>query len=195
MAIATPVKASVRLQFIDNIRWAIIVLVIFHHSAVTYSHVGSWFYNEGPKPGLLPIVLMASFLAFNQAYFMGFLFFIAGYFAAPSLDRKGPVAFIRDRLIRLGLPSLFFMLVIYPWIVYWLLRVFYQPERPTMLAVYPTFLTSGAVFSASGPMWFAIALLIFCMVYGVIRSSSNAGQTKPATDSFPVLPGHIMSQQ
>lgn len=185
---ATP--ASSRLQFIDNIRWTLIVLVIFHHSAVTYSHVGSWFYNESPRPGLWPTLIMATFLSFNQAYFMGLLFFIAGYFAAPSFDRKGFRKFIRDRFIRLGLPSLLFMLVIYPWIVNWLLRVFYQPERATVRAIYPSFLLSGRFLGASGPMWFTVALLIFCLVYGVLRSIVIVRPPAAVTISRPTVPGH-----
>jgi glucan biosynthesis protein C len=191
MAIAIPATpASSRLQFIDNIRWTMIVLVVFHHSAVTYSHVGSWFYNESPRPELWPTLLMATFLSFNQAYFMGFLFFIAGYFAAPSFDRKGFRKFIRDRLVRLGLPSLLFILVIYPWIVYWLLRVFYQPDRPTVRAAYPSFLLSGRFLSASGPMWFAIALLIFCLVYGAVRSLIPKQPHPVVTAAGSTVPGH-----
>lgn len=181
-------RSSPRLQFIDNIRWAMIVLVIFHHSAVTYSHVGSWFYNEVPTPGLLPRVLMATFLAFNQAYFMGLLFLIAGYFAAPSLDRKGSAAFIRDRLVRLGIPSLLFMLVIYPLIVYWMLRDFYEPSRPAVWEVYPSFIASGKVLSASGPMWFALALLIFCITYGLFRASPAARWRIAQATAYPSLP-------
>ena len=86
-AIEAPVRAE-RLQFIDNIRWVLIALVIVHHSAVTYSHLGSWYYMDGPKPGLLTTLILAAFLSFNQAYFMGFLFLIAAYFAAPAFDRE-----------------------------------------------------------------------------------------------------------
>lgn len=191
MAVAAPTTpGSSRLQFIDDIRWIMIVLVVFHHSAVTYSHVGSWFYNESPRPGLWPTLIMATFLSFNQAYFMGLLFFIAGYFAAPSFDRKGFTRFIRDRFVRLGLPSLLFMLVIYPWIVYWLLRVFYQPERPSVRASYRSFLLSGRFLSASGPMWFTVALLIFCLVYGAIRSIVRTNTRSAKTSSDSAVPGH-----
>ena len=47
---------------------------------------------------------MAIFIDINQAYFMGLLFLISGYFSPQSLDRKGPARFVRDRLIRLGIP-------------------------------------------------------------------------------------------
>ena len=161
--------AANRLQFIDNIRWALIVLVIIHHSAVTYSHVGSWYYNEGPAPGLATTLILATFLTFNQAYFMGFLFLIAGYFVPAAFDRKGFGKFVRDRAFRLGVPSLLYMLVIHPVIVYWLLRDFYEPGRPPLWKAYGPFILSGRVLTATGPMWFAVALLFFCAAYALFR--------------------------
>jgi glucan biosynthesis protein C len=161
MATTVPnIGTANRLQFIDNIRWALIVLVIIHHSAVTYSHVGSWYYNESPAPGFATTLILATFLTFNQAYFMGFLFLIAGYFVPAAFDRKGFGKFVRDRAFRLGVPSLLYMLVIHPVIVYWLLRDFYEPGRPPLWKAYWPFLASGRVLSATGPMWFAVALLL-----------------------------------
>jgi hypothetical protein len=43
--------------------------------------------------------------------------------------------------IGLGLPSLLFMLVIHPVIVYWLLRDFYEPSRPPLWKAYGPFLS------------------------------------------------------
>jgi fucose 4-O-acetylase-like acetyltransferase len=178
------------LLFIDNIRWMLIVLVICHHAAVTYSHVGGWYYVDGPKPGLIATSLFATFETFNQAYFMGFLFLIAGYFVPRAFDSKGAALFLRDRAARLGLPSLFFMLVIHPFTVYWLLRTFDDPGISPLTEAYGGFLGSGRFLSATGPMWFAVALLIFCTIYAGMRW---VGPTKPAVeDPAPAswLPGH-----
>jgi glucans biosynthesis protein C len=101
----TPIATGTRLHFIDNIRWLLIVLVICHHAAVTYSHIGGGYYLDGPKPGLATTFLFATFETFNQAYFMGLLFFIAGYFAPRAFDAKGFSHFLRDRAIRLGIPN------------------------------------------------------------------------------------------
>ena len=35
-----------RLLYIDNLRWVMIMLVVSMHAAVTYSHLGSWYYME-----------------------------------------------------------------------------------------------------------------------------------------------------
>jgi fucose 4-O-acetylase-like acetyltransferase len=187
---STPAATGTRLTFIDNIRWMLIVLVICHHAAVTYSHVGGWYYLDGPKPGISTTFLFATFETFNQAYFMGFLFLIAGYFVPRAFDTKGAGRFLRDRAARLGLPALFFMLVIHPFTVYWLLRTFDDPGIPSLSEAYGRFLLSGKVLSATGPMWFAVALLIFCIIYAGLRL---LGRPKPAMEepvALSALPGH-----
>ncbi len=187
----TPAATGTRLLFVDNIRWVLIVLVICHHAAVTYSHVGSWYYLDGPKPPLVTGFLLGTFETFNQAYFMGFLFLIAGYFVPGAYDAKGAGRFLRDRAIRLGIPSAFFMLVIDPVIVYWLLRNFYEPSRPSLTSVYGRFLSSGGFLGASGPMWFAVALLIFCTVYAGVRIFSPGTPSDRDQAKWTSLPGHI----
>ena len=166
---ASDVATQNRVLFVDNIRWALIVVVICHHGAVTYSHVGGWYYLDGPKPGLVTTGLFATLETFDQAFFMGLLFLLAGYFVPRAFDKKGFGRFVRDRAIRLGIPSLFFMLVIHPFTVYWLLHNYADPSIPSLPGAYEGFLASGKVLSATGPMWFAVALLIFCIVYGGVR--------------------------
>ena len=85
-----PHPAKTRLDFIDNLRWVMIVLVVSMHAAVTYSHLGSWYFMEDPKPGQLVMVLFAYYQMSLQAFFMGFLFLIAGYFVLTSLFLVAP---------------------------------------------------------------------------------------------------------
>lgn len=164
-----PQSNSTRLDFIDNLRWVIIVFVVSMHAAVTYSHLGSWYFMEDPKPELGPLLMFATYQTFLQAFFMGLLFFIAGYFVPSAFERKGPGRFLRDRAMRLGVPSLFFMLVVQPVTVYWLLRDFADPSRPSLRQAYLPYLSSGRFLGGSGPMWFALALLLFSAVYALVR--------------------------
>jgi len=181
-------RAKPRLAFIDNIRWVLIVLVVSIHAAVTYSHVGSWYWMEDPKPGRTVLLIFAGYEFYLQSFFMGLLFFIAGYFVPGALQRKGLAAFLRDRCIRLGAPSLFYMLLIQPVTVYWLLRVFADPGRPPLSRAYLPYITSGRFLSGSGPMWFALALLIFSVVYGIARGFKPVAE--PQNSERP-LPGNL----
>ena len=118
-----PAVAPARLVFIDNLRWLMIVLVITMHAAVTYSNMGRWYYNEKAQLGLASRLFFTTYQVWLQAFFMGFLFFIAGYFVPPAFDRKGPARFLRDRAVRLGIPSVLYMFLIGPATIYYLLGV------------------------------------------------------------------------
>src|SRR5579862_7999336 len=92
--------------YIDRLRSAMTMLVIFHHTAITYGAMGGWFYHERKTSGAPSSLLLTLFCATNQAYFMGFFFLLAGFFTPGSLERKGYRRFIIDRFLRLGLPLL-----------------------------------------------------------------------------------------
>jgi len=111
-------KAPARLLYIDNLRWVMIMLVVSMHAAVTYSHLGSWYYMEDTPVSVAETGIFATYQATLQSFFMGFLFFIAGYFVPGAYDKKGAAKFIRDRAFRLGLPLLFFVFVLQPIAIY-----------------------------------------------------------------------------
>ncbi len=64
--------------YIDRLRSVMTVLVILHHTAITYGAVGGWFCNELDPSDSLSSMLLTLFCATNQAYFMGFFFLLAG---------------------------------------------------------------------------------------------------------------------
>lgn len=142
---------------------------------------------EDPKPGLGMIVAFATYQTFLQAFFMGLLFFIAGYFVPAAFARKGFGKFLRDRAVRLGVPSLFFMLIVQPVTVYWLVRDFADPSRTSLRQAYWPYLSSGRFLGGSGPMWFAVALLLFNVVYGLVRV---IWRESPTIDPGAPLPHH-----
>jgi surface polysaccharide O-acyltransferase-like enzyme len=98
---------------------------------------------------------------------MGFLFLISGYFVARAYDKKGPVKFISDRFVRLGIPTLIYMLIISPLNNYVILG--YRWDRPAFIKYYIDYILSLDFLGESGPLWFAFALLLFNCVYVLIR--------------------------
>jgi peptidoglycan/LPS O-acetylase OafA/YrhL len=176
-----------RLDYIDNLRWAMIVLVIGLHAAVTYSHLGSWYYNAPESPGPLTTLLLALFELHLQGFFMGFMFLLAGYFVPAAYDRKGFGRFLWDRFLRLGVPALVYMLAIHPLTGFYLLK--WWDADVDFPSAYAGFVSSGHFLSASGPMWFALALLFFCAVYALIRriSSASLGVAAPSRPGLGAL--------
>ena len=155
-----------RLLYIDYIRLLVIVFVVVQHIAVTYTGMGSWYYKEGAPLDVFTMIGFAFYESMTQGYFMGLLFLIAGYFVPRAYDSKGFGRFIKERLIRLGVPSLIYMLVINPLIVYFLLGYGAQMDY---VRFYAGYFTTLSVFSGSGPLWFAVALLVFALVYALVR--------------------------
>jgi hypothetical protein len=146
-----------------------IILVVMVHAAVTYSGVGSWYYIEGGKADTISTIIFIFFQSFTQAYFMGVLFLVAGYFVPAAYDRKGFTRFVRDRLIRLGLPALLYMLIIHPFISYVILGLYWIEPKPLFLSFYRQYILSFDFIGGSGPLWFALALLIFSVIYATVR--------------------------
>jgi glucan biosynthesis protein C len=157
-----------RLAWIDQLRTLAIVLVVNMHACVTYSHVGSWYVMEGPEPPLVNKVVFLFWQGHLQSFFMGILFLLAGYFADGSLRRRGPAGFVRERLVRLGLPTLLYMLAIQPLIVFVINAD--GDAYGSLAGVYMRYLVTGRFLAGSGPMWFAAALLIFSAALAGWRS-------------------------
>lgn len=172
-----PVAPStrIRLHWVDNLRVWLTILVLAHHCALTYGNIPLWFYSEpaaDPTGGLLDLLVII-----NQTFFMGAFFFLSGLFVPRSIDRRGPGAFSRDRLVRLGLPLLGFLILLRPLagLYGWLT----MPDRPNFGMHY--LLTWDA-----GPTWFLEVLIVFSLAYAVIiavrpRSTPDAGAVPAGT--------------
>jgi hypothetical protein len=160
-----------------------ILLVLSMHAADTYSPFGSWYFTDRPTdPDTGTVLTFAIYQSFLQAFFMALLFFISGCFASPALQRKGRVRFARDRSVRLGLPTLLYMLVIGPLTQYFLSHTWGDGG---FLHQWVVHLQDGEWLSNTGPMWFCAALLIFSLLYAALPA---AGDSVPGPAA--PLPGH-----
>ncbi len=161
-----------REYYVDNLRTMVIMLVVMLHLAVTYSSLGRWYYNEQIYRGFSSQVFFATFQMFTQSFSMGLMFLLAGYFTPASYDRKGFGRFVTDRFKRLGLPSLLYLLVITPFICWIMVPT---PEFTRGAATFGEFyrnyiFSGGYEFLGVGPMWFAVALLGFSIIYALVRA-------------------------
>ena len=160
-----------RLSFIDNLRILLITLVILLHLSVTYGGIGGWYYKEG-QPDTISFVVLTWNNGTNQAFFMGCLFLISGYFTPGSYDRKGPWGFLRDRLLRLGIPMLCYDFVIGPLLAYPLIWVGSLDVEGTYLDFLAGYYSSFHL--GTGPLWFVETLLIFAVLYVLWRHLTKA---------------------
>ena len=145
--------------YIDCLRSLMIALVVLLHTALTYGGSGLWFYHELRPSTALSSEILTLFAATNQAYFMGFLFLLAGYFTPGSLERKGYARFLSDRFLRLGLPLLTFGLILGPLTVAMVTAAEGKGFWSTFVRLW-----NHRQF-INGPLWFNQALLIFSVAY------------------------------
>jgi glucans biosynthesis protein C len=177
-----------RIYFVDYLRGALVTLVILHHTAITYGGSGSFYYTETATDPLAALVLTL-FTNFNQAWFLGCFFLISGYFSPASFDRKGPRQFLRDRLIRLGIPLLVFFFVLNPITVY--IAFSHLPASQVVAAGFTLPLTFNWQFFVNsvgtGPLWFVEMLFIFEFGYALWRIArrGNADAQRGKERPFP----------
>ena len=100
---------------------------------------GGWAYTPSNPAEVMPWIW--HFFSVNAAFFMGLFFLISGYFVPASYDKQGASIFVQKKLIRLGIPLL---------VMGGLLSVL-----------------SGKF--EIGHMWYIESLLVFCLLYALIR--------------------------
>ena len=160
---------------IGRLRAGLTALVVAHHAVLAYHPYappapaalagGSQAWQAFPVVDPHKWVGWALFVGFNDVFFMALMFFVSGLFVWDSLGRKGSGRFMRDRLIRLGVPFVLFAAVLAP------------------LAYAPAYLQSAARASSSyleqwlhlsnwpaGPAWFLWMLLAFGLVAAAVHA-------------------------
>lgn len=182
LELANQKPRKTRLFFIDNLRIFLISLIVLHHLSITYGHAGMWYYLEG-RPDDITRLIVTLFTAVNQAYFLGFFYLISGYFTPGSYDRKGSWPFLKDRLLRLGIPLLFYIIFID------LIVKYAVASRLGDIPIsFGQFL--GQYFGnyrslGTGPLWFIEVLLIFTFFYLAWRLLVKPSVTPPQRDGKP----------
>jgi len=175
-----------RLLFVDNIRVFLTILVILHHLMITYSGTGRWYYNEGGADAFTGFA-GGWFCSINQAYFMGLFLLISAYFVPGSYDRKGAGRFLKDRLIRLGIPLAVFSWVLHPLFMYVGLVLAADLRMSFWRFIATEYFTKyGEPVIGAGPLWFVEVLLIFSLVYVLWRLVVRSRPASPVVETrFP----------
>ncbi|MBR5763649.1 MAG: acyltransferase [Bacteroidaceae bacterium] len=128
-----------RYHYLDNLKVALTVLVIFHHGGIAYGDGGGWAYTPSNPDEFMPWIW--HFFSTNAAFFMGLFFMISGYFVPRSYDLQGFGTFIGKKAMRLLIPT----------------------------AVITLLFSLGSHQLEVGHTWFLESLFLFCLIYALIR--------------------------
>ena len=172
-----------RLYSIDHLRAALTILVVLHHVALVYGASSPFYYMNPPFNDLLAFRALLVFVLVNQSWFMGAFFLFAGYFTPGSYDRKGQAAFLKDRLLRLGIPVAVFFLVLQPLS---LIGLYLEPvPQIAEPLTWPNYSQMYQYLVGLGPTWFLVLLLVFGFGYAGWRSWRAKQTVRPADASSP----------
>ena len=149
-----------RVLFIDQIKAVMIALVIAQHVLLAVLIPGVWFGIHIPSDGSahpLFIGISSWLLYFFNTFFMYMLFLISGYFVPRSVHKKGVTRYLKERLLRIGIPFAFGLLLI-------------NSSSLLLGRLSPGSATADMPwrdlpFNQLGVMWFLVVLFAFDLLY------------------------------
>ena len=155
--------AASRLTYLDNLKVLLIAGIIAIHGLLGYaSTVEVWTYTELREVSLAPVTEAVLFVVAAPfgLFLIALLFLVAGLLTPPSLERKGTRRFVLDRLLRLGVPFVVYVLVVQPVLNYAL-------QRRVGVALGSFWEAYGGPERRldTGPLWFVGVLLVFSLGY------------------------------
>lgn len=169
---------SSRVSYIDNLRTITVSLLIIYHLAMAYNTWGeaNYIFFEGVKP-------IASIVVFISPWFMPLMFLLAGIGAFYSLKKRNYKAFIKERLIKLGIPLIFGLLVLNPILSYVadLTHNGYLGNYFNHYGIYFSRVTDLSGYDGGftlGHLWFiAVLIVISILSCGIIKILSGITST------------------
>lgn len=145
---------------LDNIRWATVLLVLVYHVFYLFNNVGIF----GGIGALSDVQYQDALLYFVYPWFMVLLFLIAGISARYALQRRSHAQFLRERTVKLLVPSTVGLFVFH-----WIAGCFYLKTSGAWDSIpvwlrYPIMAVSG-----TGPLWFIQLLWLFSVLLVLVR--------------------------
>jgi fucose 4-O-acetylase-like acetyltransferase len=167
-----PVTRS-RLAYADNLKVVLGAGVIVAHATMAWTGLDTWVLTEPSVGEPLKTVLVLAELV-GALFGMALFFLIAGAFTPASVVRKGLARFLADRTVRLGVPTVFFALVLSPLVEY------VDSDNVGWDRGFGAFVLRTWWPPVPGPTWFLAVLLLFSTVYSVTRTwwPARAGRTR-----------------
>ncbi|MCB1275272.1 acyltransferase family protein [Prosthecobacter sp.] len=167
-----------RLYFLDNIRSFITIWVVVLHGAIIYMEYGvDWYPVVDQQRSLFFSIL----IMLVEPTLMTAMFFIAAYFALPSIAARGSRAFLKSKLLRIGVPWVLGVVLVTPPVDYLILLAAKSPTG------WFEFCTSEywRLHYHQGPYWFLGVLLVFFLVFSLVWQGSHWLRTPPERISIP----------
>lgn len=144
-----------RKNYLDNIRWITVILVLIYHVPYLFNNVGA-LGGVGTQRCFTP---MNTIMYLVYPWFMVLLFLVAGISTRYALQKRTAKAFLKERARKLLVPS-----TLGPFVLHWItgylnLKIGGALELMPSFIVYPVSVSSGI-----GPLWFIQLLFVFSLL-------------------------------
>ncbi|MBW0116286.1 acyltransferase family protein [Pseudonocardia abyssalis] len=168
---------------LDALRTVLVAWVIAGHALMGYSAVGGWAYDEVHEVTFTPAaeLVLVALLGPTGLFVIGVFFFVSGLLTESALARHGAGAYVRSRMLRLGLPWAASALLVWPasvWLAYTA-----AGRDVSFLWV----LTHRQPLLDSGSLWFALVLLVYSVAFAAWYRLSGP----PAAAPRPLTAAHL----
>ena len=165
---------------LDNLRVFVIMLVLLLHASISYmAFAPQWWYVLDPVRSMA----FTGLVLLIDVPIMLIMFFLAGYFTYPSLSRRGPAGFLKDKVLRIGIPWVFGSLVLAPPTAY---MIYYSRHLPVSLGTFWARDFWGKAYQQSVYWYLGVLFLFFALtalVYALNRrfASWKAAEIQPGS--------------
>ncbi|MDF2091214.1 acyltransferase [Knoellia sp. 3-2P3] len=172
-----------RSQWVDNVKVVLVAAIIVGHAFGSYTSTEMFAYADVRETTLAPATEAALIAAIAPVglFMIPALFLIAGLLTPRSLDRKGPGAFARERLWRLGLPFAIYSFLLWPALLYAL----YRPLGNAPGSYWRELVGTPEEALDTGYLWFVGDLLLFSLVYAAWAAMRRRAPAAPAGGAAP----------
>jgi len=170
-----PQQGQGRMEYLSRYKGFLAALVVLIHTGITYGAVGGWMFSE-PHEVIWLKVVTTCIASFSQSFVLGAFFFVSAYFLPRSLDKKGALRLLGDRLVRLGVPYALYYFLGAPLLV----MAVENLGHGRNVGFRPTF--------NSGPLWFVEALFIFTLLYVLVRRIRRSASPLFLPRGIPAIP-------
>lgn len=166
---------SMRKYFMDNIRWATVLVVLIYHVFYIYNAVGIF----GGIGGFYETQPWDNAMLFVYPWFMVLLYVIAGASAKYALLKQDAKQFMKSKVDKLLVPSTLGLLVLPAATGYIYISLGGSLNEIPKPLVYPISAISG-----TGPLWFLQVLFLFSWILTLLRKTGWFAKADEAIGAF-----------
>ena len=176
-----------RMNFIDNIRWLCILVLIPYHTFMIYYPGGLQFYIEGQS-----IFGTSALISALSPWFMPLLFSLAGISSYYALQKRTPLAYTKERILKLLIPLIAGILLVVPAQTY-IAERFHNGFTGSYFYQYVLFFTgpTNLIGTRGGftpaHLWFILYLFVISMIALPLMIAYKNSKMKFYIDKTPMI--------